>query len=157
MALLFFFFGRGLPVALVLLWLGSVVSVVRDARARVANPAGVKAAGALALLLPFGGALLYLCIRPLETRLDRRERRLVELLLSPAEGEVELGDVRQPQRWGELTREPANPDLDLAADGLRRSGDEAGREHPADEPLLVDVLPVGEAGRLDRFEEAAAV
>jgi len=80
-ALLFFFFGLGLPVALVLLWLGSVVSVVRDARARVANPAGVKAAGALALLLPFGGALLYLCIRPLETRLDRRERRLVELLL----------------------------------------------------------------------------
>jgi hypothetical protein len=76
---------RAAPWALALLWLGTVAGVRGDARARLANVAGVRAATALAFLLPFAGAVLWLLVRPAHTRLERRERRL---LLAVAEREL---------------------------------------------------------------------
>ena len=159
MVALSFVLSHGPPVALVLLWLASILAVVRDARTRIANGAGVKAAGALAALLPLGGALLYLCVRPLETRLERRERRVIQLLLElgPSEGQVELGDVGEPKRLAVGAGERAHSRLDVTANGNRRRGDEADRQHPADEPLLVDRLQVTKARRQGGVEEAAAV
>jgi hypothetical protein len=59
-------------------WAGTVVAVALDARARVDNPAAARAAAVLAAGLPFAGAALWLCLRPAETRRDRRERRLTD-------------------------------------------------------------------------------
>jgi hypothetical protein len=71
----------------ILAWIGTVVAVARDARARLENRSGRRAGTALAALLPFVGALVWLCVRPPETRRDRRERRLrasvLERQLSP--------------------------------------------------------------------------
>ena len=64
-------------LSLVVAWAGIAAAVVRDARARVDNPSAAKAAGLLALVLPIAGGALWLCVRPAETRLERRERRLV--------------------------------------------------------------------------------
>lgn len=63
-------------VSVTLAWLGTVAAVARDAQARVRNSAATRAAAATAFLLPFVGALVWLCVRPVETRLERRERRL---------------------------------------------------------------------------------
>jgi hypothetical protein len=68
-------------VGIVLCWGGTVVAVARDARARVANRAAPRAAAALAALAPFVGAVVWLCVRPAETRLERRARRLHALTL----------------------------------------------------------------------------
>jgi hypothetical protein len=57
-------------------WAGIVLAVVLDARARVDNPAAARAAAVLAAALPFAGGAIWLCLRPVETRRDRRERRL---------------------------------------------------------------------------------
>lgn len=64
-----------------LLWLGSVAAVARDACSRIENRGGRRAGVALAALVPFVGALVWLCVRPAETRRDRRERRLRRALL----------------------------------------------------------------------------
>jgi hypothetical protein len=59
-------------------WAGTVLAVVLDARARIDNGSATLAAGLLAAVLPFAGAGLWLCLRPAETRRDRRERRLAD-------------------------------------------------------------------------------
>ena len=66
---------------LVLTWAGTIVAVARDARSRMVNRRTPRAAAMLAALVPFAGALVWLCVRPAETRLDRRERRLRALNL----------------------------------------------------------------------------
>jgi len=65
-----------LLVGVVLLWIATVVAVARDAASRIANRAAPRAAAALAAALPLVGAVVWLCVRPGETRQDRRERRL---------------------------------------------------------------------------------
>jgi hypothetical protein len=65
-----------LLVGLVLLWAATIVAVARDAGARIANRTAPRAAAALAAALPFVGVVVWLCVRPGETRLERRERRL---------------------------------------------------------------------------------
>ena len=65
-----------LIASLVAGWGGTVLAVALDARARVDNPSAARAAASLAALLPFAGAALWLCVRPAETRRDRRERRI---------------------------------------------------------------------------------
>ena len=69
------------PLWLVAIWLGSVRWAQLDARARLANPSGIRAATLLALLLPFAGVAVWIAFRPHETRRERRERRVVTLLL----------------------------------------------------------------------------
>ena len=64
-------------LSLVVAWAGIVAAVVRDARARVDNPSAARAAALMAVLVPIAGGALWLCIRPAETRVARRERRLV--------------------------------------------------------------------------------
>jgi hypothetical protein len=74
-------------VSMTLAWLGTVAAVARDAQARVRNRAATRAAAATAFVLPFVGALVWLCVRPAETRVERRERRLrtaeLQRLLAP--------------------------------------------------------------------------
>jgi hypothetical protein len=74
------------------MWLGSVRWVRVDARQRLANPSAIRAATWLALALPFVGAVVWMALRPLETRRNRRERRVVTLLL-----ESQL-PAREPER-----------------------------------------------------------
>ena len=62
--------------AVVLAWAGTVVAVARDVRERLENRAGRRAGAGIAALLPFVGGLVWLCVRPAETRVERRERRL---------------------------------------------------------------------------------
>jgi hypothetical protein len=56
--------GRGLLVAVGLLWLASIFAVYKDARRRVESPLLVGAAIWLATALPFVGAWLYRRLRP---------------------------------------------------------------------------------------------
>lgn len=85
-------------------WAGVVVAVVRDAHGRIENPAAARAAGLLAAALPILGGVLWLCLRPHETRAERRERRLVDAVC-------------------ELEAAPATPPVAFppAAPGLRRA------------------------------------
>ena len=89
LSLVFLLFRDGVPVALLALWAASVCAVRADARLRVSNRAGVRAAVLLAALLPFLGAFVYCVLRPTETRIERRERWLARLLL-----ELEVGSAR---------------------------------------------------------------
>jgi hypothetical protein len=66
-----------LLLSLVVAWAGIVAAVARDARARVDNPSAARAAALVAAVIPLAGGALWLCLRPAETRLARRERRLV--------------------------------------------------------------------------------
>ena len=72
-----------LVLSLVVAWAGIVAAVVRDARARVDSPSAARAAALLAALLPVVGGALWLCLRPAETRLQRREHRLVLAAFEP--------------------------------------------------------------------------
>jgi len=126
------------------MWLGSARCVQRDAEARLGNPSGIRAAVAAALLLPFLGAFLWLCLRPAETRVERRQRRLARLALEPARDE-HLGRVRDPNRLGPALYERPEGTLDLVPALLRRRRDEADREEAIDEPVRVDVLAVRQA------------
>src|SRR5438477_6025060 len=66
--------------ALAAFWVGSVLAVHFDAHARLANRGGVRAAVAIAGVLPFVGAFVWLCVRPTQTRLERRQRLFLGLL-----------------------------------------------------------------------------
>ena len=90
-------------LCLAVAWAGVAAAVVRDARSRVENPSAARLAGLLALALLIGGGLLWLCIRPAETRRDRRERRLVlaacELVApAPAPMPVPAQPAAEPRR-----------------------------------------------------------
>jgi hypothetical protein len=93
-------------VSLGLLWLGSIASVARDARARVSNPAATRAAVGAATLLPLVGAAIWLCVRPAETRAERRERRLLTLVAERELGIGESGVLDDPAPQTALRRTP---------------------------------------------------
>ena len=61
-------------------WTSSAAWVWRDARGRL-TPRAALAATTAAAALPVAGALLWLCLRPVETPAERRERRLRRRLL----------------------------------------------------------------------------
>jgi hypothetical protein len=87
------------PLWLAAMWLGSVRWVRVDARQRLANPSAIRAATWLALALPFAGVAVWTAVRPHETRRNRRERRVVTLLL---ESQI---PAREPER--PVEEEPA--------------------------------------------------
>lgn len=98
---------------LAVFWLSTIVAVWRDAGARIANQAGVRAATALATLLPFVGVFVWFCVRPMDTRFDRRGRRLCIAL---AERELaEAGDEH-----GRVDR--AHPPEFVSATPVARAG-----------------------------------
>lgn len=66
--------------------MGSAAWARHDARRRLRTPEQVRLALAAVLVLPLGGLLLYLLLRPPDSLLDRRERRLFRRLV-----EEELG------------------------------------------------------------------
>jgi hypothetical protein len=70
-----------LPIWLVVMWLASIRWTQRDAEARLHNPRAIRAALLAAAALPFLGAAAWACIRPAETLVERRRRRLGRQLL----------------------------------------------------------------------------
>ena len=68
--------GKGLLVALAVLWLGSIYATYKDARRRVHSPLLVGAAVWLATVLPFVGAWLYRRLRPAQVLDEVWTRRL---------------------------------------------------------------------------------
>lgn len=72
---------HGALLTLAGLWGGSVAWTARDARGRLRRLEHVRAVALLALALPGAGVLLYLCLRPAESALERRERRALRRLL----------------------------------------------------------------------------
>jgi hypothetical protein len=96
------------PLWLAAMWLASVRWVQLDARARLRNPSGVRAAVVAAAMLPFLGTALWACVRPAETLLERRERRLARLLLEAELREsAEAADELARRRAVRLRAEPA--------------------------------------------------
>ena len=69
------FISLTLRVFVVVMWLALVWWTYQDARRRTDNPALIAGAVALAVFLPFLGALVYLTIRPPESLPRRRFRR----------------------------------------------------------------------------------
>ena len=72
------------------LWLSTVIWVFRDIRARSRDIFVVLLSLLIALILPLGGALLYLLLRPRETLADQYERALEEEALLQ---EIEESDL----------------------------------------------------------------
>jgi len=77
-----------LRAAAVVLWLALVYWTYQDARRRVTNPLAIAGAVALALFIPYLGALIWMIVRPPEYLTDARERELEVLSL---EQRVEAG------------------------------------------------------------------
>ena len=71
------------------LWVGSAMWLYGDARRRLTPGRGPAALFAAALALPFAVPLLYACLRPKESALDRRERELTRRLLEQLRDEGE--------------------------------------------------------------------
>jgi hypothetical protein len=69
------------PIWLALVWLVSIRWVHRDARTRLRNPRAIRTAVVVAAVLPLVGAVAWACVRPAETLVERRHRRLARLLL----------------------------------------------------------------------------
>lgn len=63
------------------LWLASAAWVSWDARRRLRSERGARLVTGGALALPIAGLLLYLLVRPADSLVDRRERRLRRRLL----------------------------------------------------------------------------
>lgn len=68
-------------VFVVLMWLFLGFWVYRDARRRKTAPGYPRLMAAIALIIPFFGALLYLAVRPPETLEEQRERQLETAVL----------------------------------------------------------------------------
>ena len=76
-----------IQVFAVALWLALAYWVYQDARRRFTNGGAIAACVAIALVLPFLGALVYLFIRPPEYLTDAHDRELETLALeSQVEG-----------------------------------------------------------------------
>jgi hypothetical protein len=69
------------PIWLGLVWLVSIRWVHRDAQTRLRNRRAIRAATGVAAVLPLAGAVAWACVRPAETLVERRHRRLARLLL----------------------------------------------------------------------------
>ena len=76
-----------IEVFAVALWLALAYWVYQDARRRFENSGAIAACVAIALIIPFLGALVYLFIRPPEYLTDAHDRELETLALeSQVEG-----------------------------------------------------------------------
>jgi len=105
----FFYLHNVGPVCFVAIWLASARWVNLDARSRLRNPNGIRAATLAAAALPFVGAALWACVRPAETLALRRERRLVRLAL---EEELRGLDELSQRRLQRRRHEPTERDAD---------------------------------------------
>lgn len=101
-----------LQIFVVLLWLALAYWTYQDAKRRLVQPGLIYGSVALAVLLPFLGAVIYLVIRPPEYLDEARERELE--LLALEQRLSELGDDEGQQIIGRL----------LAREGLQ-GGDAA--------------------------------
>src|SRR5437899_1602629 len=95
----FFYLHNVGPICFAAIWLASARWVYLDARRRLRNPSGIRVATLTAAALPFLGAGVWACMRPGETLAQRRERRLIRLVLEEelllARRDEDLRHVRQ--------------------------------------------------------------
>jgi membrane protein implicated in regulation of membrane protease activity len=94
--------------SIVLLWVGGAAHTAGDVGRRFLSRSARVFWPVVAMLVPVGGAGLYLLVRPARTRAERRERRYMLLYLEslvgpgdgvPEESAVEIaGDVEERAR-----------------------------------------------------------
>jgi hypothetical protein len=99
-----------LGLLLAAVWGASLAWIHRDARGRLRTRGQLRLAAAAGLVFPVGGLFLYLLLRPPESVLDRRERRLYRRLL-----EEELARAECRAEGPVATREPVEKQVGLAA------------------------------------------
>lgn len=71
-----------LIIFIILMWIGLCIWVFNDARRRRRAPGFPVLMAAIALVIPFLGALIYVTIRPAETLQEQRDRELETLALT---------------------------------------------------------------------------
>ena len=154
----FFYLHSVGPVGVAAIWLASARWVNVDARSRLRNPSGIRAATLTAATLPFVGAALWACVRPNETLAQRRERRLVRLVLEEellvAPRDEDLGHVRQHDRSRQGRDPLAQLPFEVPPVGRRRVRDEALGEEAVDDAGVIQQLLVRQPCLLDPAEEA---
>lgn len=84
-----------IQVFAVALWLALAYWVYQDSRRRFANAGAITGSTAIALIVPFLGALIYLFIRPPEYLTDAHDRELETLAL-----EAQVEGLRCPECEG---------------------------------------------------------
>ena len=117
------FFGSGVwTIALVLiqvfaaaLWLALAYWVYQDARRRFENSGAITACVAIALIIPFLGALVYLFIRPPEYLTDAHDRELETLALESQVEGLRCACTGTVERQLHCLTSPAVPTLLRAA------------------------------------------
>jgi hypothetical protein len=110
-----------LQIFVVLLWIALAYWTWQDARKRIESPGLIAGCVALAIVLPFLGAIIYLVIRPPQYLDEARERELELLALEQRLGE--LGDSEGQEIIGRiLQREGLDADPQARARSLRQAG-----------------------------------
>lgn len=110
-----------LQIFVVLLWIALAWWTWQDARKRIESQGIVAACVALAIVLPFLGAIIYLIVRPPQYLDEARERELELLALEQRLGE--LGDSEGQEIIGRiLQREGLDADPQARARALRQAG-----------------------------------
>src|SRR5438105_5148569 len=154
----FFYLHNVGPICFAAIWLASARWVYLDARRRLRNPSGIRVATLTAAALPFLGAGVWACMRPGETLAQRRERRLIRLVLEEelllARRDEDLRHVRQHDRLRQACDPLAQLTFEVLPVGRGRVRDEALREEAVDEAAVVQQLLVSEPRLLDWAEQA---
>ncbi|MCB0872241.1 MAG: hypothetical protein KDC36_02555 [Thermoleophilia bacterium] len=132
------FISLTLRVFVVVMWLALVWWTYQDARRRTDNPALIAGAVALAVFLPFLGALVYLTIRPPESLLETRERELELIALEQRLGD--LGDHEGQRIVGRILGRDAGDLAEPANQGMLRQAGVATRDELRDLDLRITEL-----------------
>lgn len=121
-----------LPLFFLLLWVALIYWTYQDAKRRFREPAFIAGSVALAVLIPYLGAIIYMIIRPPEYLIEARERELELLLLEQrlapddAEGREMVGRLLEREGGGDLSGEGF--DRALSGAGVARQDDVAALE-----------------------------
>lgn len=121
-----------LQLFFLLLWVALIFWTFQDARRRFREPAFIAGSVALAILIPYLGAIIYLIVRPPEYLIEARERELELLLLeqrlAPDDDEGREMVGRLLEREGSSDLSGAGFDRALAGAGVARQEDLAALE-----------------------------
>ena len=121
-----------LQLFFLLLWVALIFWTYQDAKRRFREPAFIAGSVALAVLIPYLGAIIYLIVRPPEYLIEIRERELELLLLEQRlapddeEGRAMVG--RLLEREGGIDMSGGGFDRALSGAGVARQEDLAALE-----------------------------